>query len=260
MGVGGGGGAVFSAHPPVPNSEVLNDNTIGVLKLTLHTSGYTWKFLPIPGKTFTDEGSGSCHGAPSGVNHPPTAAPGGPYSGTEGVAVAFDGSASTDPDGNALAYAWSFGDGATGTGVAPSHTYVGGGAYTGTLTVTDARGASSAPGTTTATIANAAPVVNAGPPQTVNVGSPVALNATFTDAANDGPWAFGIDWGDAPPQTSGSTSTPGSITSTHIYSAAGVNTVRVTLTDNFGAAGSGTTTLTATSQVFTLVGAGHIRS
>ena len=255
---GTGGGGLFSAHPPVPNSEVLNDNTIGVLKLTLHTSGYTWKFLPIPGKTFTDEGSGSCHGAPSGVNHPPTAAPGGPYTSTEGVAVTFDGSGSSDPDGDALAYAWTFGDGATGTGVAPSHTYVGGGAYTVTLTVTDARGASSAPGTTTATIANAAPVVNAGPPQTVNVGSPVTLNATFTDGANDGPWAFGIDWGDGSPPTSGSTSTPGSITSTHVYSAAGVNTVRVTVTDNFGAAGSGTTTVTVTSQVVTLVGAGNI--
>src|SRR6266480_525724 len=123
---GTGGGGLFSAHPPVPNSEVLNDNTIGVLKLTLHTSGYSWKFLPIPGKTFTDEGSGSCHGAPSGVNHPPTAAPGGPYTGTEGVAITFDGSGSSDPDGDALAYAWTFGDGATGTGVAPSHAYVGG--------------------------------------------------------------------------------------------------------------------------------------
>ncbi|PYO98970.1 MAG: hypothetical protein DMD61_08615 [Gemmatimonadetes bacterium] len=255
---GTGGAGLFTAHAPVANSEALNDNTNGVLKLTLHTSGYTWKFLPIPGKTFTDEGSGSCHDALSGANHPPAAAPGGPYTGTEGVAVTFDGSGSSDPDGDALVYAWTFGDGATGTGVAPSHTYVGGGAYTVTLTVTDARGASSAPDTTTATIANAAPVVNAGPPQTVNVGSAVTLNATFTDGVNDGPWAFGIDWGDGSPPTSGSTSTPGSITSTHVYSVAGVNTVRVTVTDNFGAAGSGTTTVTATSQVVTLVGAGNI--
>src|SRR2546429_2019818 len=106
---GRGGGGLFSAPPPVPNSEVLNDNTIGVLKLTLHTSGYTWKFLPIPGQTFTDYGGGSCHGAPSGVNHPPTAAPGGPYTSTEGVAVTFDGRGSFDPDGDALAHAWTFG-------------------------------------------------------------------------------------------------------------------------------------------------------
>jgi len=254
---GTGGGGLFSAHPPVPNSEVLNDNTNGVLKLSLHSNGYTWKFLPIPGKTFTDEGSTHCHGAPAAVNHPPTAGVGGPYSGAEGVAVAFDGSGSTDPDGDALGYAWTFGDGGTGTGVAPSHTYVGGGTYTVTLTVTDARGASSAPATTTAAIANAAPVVNAGPPQTVNVGSPATLNASFSDGANDGPWAFGIDWGDGS-QTSGSASSPGPITSTHVYAAGGVNTVRVTVTDNLGAAGSGTTTVTATSQVVTLVGAGNI--
>jgi len=254
---GAGGGGLFSAHAPVANSEVLNDNTNGVLKVTLHSNSYTWKFLPIPGKTFTDEGSTHCHGAPAAVNHPPTAGVGGPYSGAEGVAVAFDGSASTDPDGDALGYAWTFGDGGTGTGVAPSHTYVGGGTYTVTLTVTDTRGASSAPATTTAAIANAAPVVNAGPPQTVNVGSPATLNASFSDGANDGPWAFGIDWGDGS-QTSGSASSPGPITSTHVYAAGGVNSVRVTVTDNLGAAGSGTTTVTATSQVVTLVGAGNI--
>ena len=255
---GTGGGGLFTAHAPVANSEALNDNTNGVLKLTLRANGYSWKFMPIPGKTFTDEGSGSCHDAPPATNQAPTAAPGGPYSGTEGVAVPLDGSASADPDGDALAYAWTFGDGATGTGAKPTHPYVGAGSYTVTLTVTDTRGASSAPVSTTASIANAAPVVNAGPPQTVNVGSPTTLDASFTDGANDGPWGFGINWGDGSPQTSGSTSTAGSITSTHVYGAGGTYTLTVTVTDNFGAAGSGTTTVTATSQVVTLVGAGNI--
>jgi len=44
-----------------PNSEVRNNDTFGVLKLTLQPAGYKWKFLPEAGKTFTDEGSGSCH-------------------------------------------------------------------------------------------------------------------------------------------------------------------------------------------------------
>src|SRR4029077_19874754 len=256
--VGTGGGGLFQVFAPAPNSEVLQNSTMGVLKLTLRTSGYTWQFVPIAGKTFTDSGSGSCHDALAGTNQPPTAVPGGPYSGTEGVAVSFNGSGSSDPDGDALGYAWNFGDGSTGVGVSPSHTYVGSGSYTVTLTVTDARGASSTPVTTSATIANAAPVVNAGPPQTVTAGSPATLNASFTDGPNDGPWAFGIDWGDGSPQTSGTTSAPGSITSMHIYTASGVNTVTVTVTDKFGAAGSGTTTMTATSQVVTLVGAGNI--
>jgi hypothetical protein len=44
-----------------PNSEVRNSNTFGVLKLTLRATGYDWQFIPVPGKTFTDSGSGTCH-------------------------------------------------------------------------------------------------------------------------------------------------------------------------------------------------------
>ena len=44
-----------------PNSEVRNDDTFGVLKLTLHANRYDWEFVPEVGKTFTDSGSGSCH-------------------------------------------------------------------------------------------------------------------------------------------------------------------------------------------------------
>jgi len=43
------------------NSEVRNNHAFGVLKLTLKTTGYDWKFIPEAGKTFTDSGSGSCH-------------------------------------------------------------------------------------------------------------------------------------------------------------------------------------------------------
>ena len=44
-----------------PNSEIRNNDAFGVLKVTLKPAGYDWKFLPESGKTFTDEGSGSCH-------------------------------------------------------------------------------------------------------------------------------------------------------------------------------------------------------
>ena len=43
------------------NSEVRNDTTYGVLKLTLKATGYDWKFIPEEGKSFTDSGSGNCH-------------------------------------------------------------------------------------------------------------------------------------------------------------------------------------------------------
>jgi hypothetical protein len=44
-----------------PNSAARNDDTFGVLKLTLHASGYDWEFVPEAGKTFRDVGSGACH-------------------------------------------------------------------------------------------------------------------------------------------------------------------------------------------------------
>ena len=44
-----------------PNSEARNDDTFGVLKLTLHAGGYDWQFVPEAGKSFTDSGSGVCH-------------------------------------------------------------------------------------------------------------------------------------------------------------------------------------------------------
>ena len=195
--------------------------------------------------TVTDKdggaGSGKIAVTVTTGNRPPTAVAGGPYSGTEGAAVSFDGSGSSDPDGDALTYAWTFGDGSSGTGVKPSHSYANNGSYTVTLTVTDSRGAASSPATTTATIANAAPVVNAGANQTATAGTAFTFSATFSDAGvNDAPWAYAITWGDGSSQTTGSTSSQSSpITATHTYTAAGTDTLRLTVTDKDGGAGSG---------------------
>ena len=196
------------------------------------------------------------------TNHPPTAAPGGPYSGAEGAAVSFTGTGSSDPDGDALTYAWSFGDGGTGTGATPSHTYADNGSYVVTLTVTDAHGAASAPVTTGATIANVAPTVNAAASQTATAGTAVTLSATFSDpGVNDRPWTYTFAWGDGSAPTTGSTTSQASaISATHTFSAAGSAVVQVTVADKDGGAGSGTTTVTINQPVasVTLVGAGNI--
>lgn len=44
-----------------PNSVVKNDNTPGVLRLSLKPDSYNWKFVPIAGKNFTDSGTRDCH-------------------------------------------------------------------------------------------------------------------------------------------------------------------------------------------------------
>jgi hypothetical protein len=60
----GTGGKNHTAFVNVqPNSQVRNESSYGVLKLTLHTSRYDWQFLPEAGQTFTDNGSNTCHGA-----------------------------------------------------------------------------------------------------------------------------------------------------------------------------------------------------
>jgi hypothetical protein len=60
--VAGTGGAGPRATVPTAHttSEVYNDNTLGILKFTLHPNSYDWQFIPVAGKTFTDSGSDSC--------------------------------------------------------------------------------------------------------------------------------------------------------------------------------------------------------
>jgi hypothetical protein len=59
--VGTGGRSHYEIESALPNSEVQNDDTYGVLKLTLHPKGYDWRFIPVKGATFTDSGHGWCH-------------------------------------------------------------------------------------------------------------------------------------------------------------------------------------------------------
>ena len=171
------------------------------------------------------------------------------------------GSGSSDPDGDAITYVWTFGDGGTGTGVAPTHVYADNGTYTVTLTVTDSHGAAGTPASTTATIANVAPTVNAAASQTATAGSPATVSALFADPGlSDRPWTYSFAWGDGTAPTTGTTTSPSTISGTHTFTAAGTAVVQVTLTDKDGGAGSGTTTVTITPPLasVTLVGAGNI--
>jgi hypothetical protein len=59
--VGTGGFSHHDFFTIRPNSQVRNNDTFGVLRLTLHPNSYDWQFVPEAGKTFTDAGSTTCH-------------------------------------------------------------------------------------------------------------------------------------------------------------------------------------------------------
>jgi hypothetical protein len=59
--VGTGGKSHYAIIDPIANSEIHNDDTYGVLKLTLRPKGYDWRFVPVEGARFTDSGSARCH-------------------------------------------------------------------------------------------------------------------------------------------------------------------------------------------------------
>jgi len=61
VGTGGGQEDYAIVEDPLANSEVHNDDTDGVLKLTLRPESYEWRFIPVWGEAFTDSGSAKCH-------------------------------------------------------------------------------------------------------------------------------------------------------------------------------------------------------
>jgi len=114
--------------------------------------------------------------------NPPTANPGGPYSGQAGSPIPFNGTGST---GSISGYSWMFGDGATATGATPSHTYGSPGTYTVSLTVTGPGGQ-----TTASTYAVVSPVAELDlaaelslPKATYQVGEDIVITITLNRSA-----------------------------------------------------------------------------
>ena len=169
-------------------------------------------------------------------NQPPVADPNGPYSGSVGVAVAFDGTGSSDLDGTIVSYDWNFGDGSTGTGPTPGHSYATAGLYNVILTVTDDAGATDSAGTTAdiTVPANQPPVADANGPYSGTAGTPVTFDGTASSDPDGSIVSYTWDFGDG---STGSGATPG-----HTYAADGNYTVTLTVTDDAGDTGTDATT------------------
>jgi hypothetical protein len=59
--VGTGGYNHYEFRTILPTSEVRDNRTFGVLKLTLRPASYEWQFVPVADQAFTDAGSAACH-------------------------------------------------------------------------------------------------------------------------------------------------------------------------------------------------------
>ncbi|MEY2468667.1 MAG: hypothetical protein QOF21_1365 [Actinomycetota bacterium] len=59
--VGTGGRSLYPTFNSEQASEVQNSTTFGVLELKLGEDAYSWRFVPIQGRSFTDSGTTACH-------------------------------------------------------------------------------------------------------------------------------------------------------------------------------------------------------
>jgi PKD repeat protein len=171
-----------------------------------------------------------------GVGETPNLPPVGSFSyGCTGLSCAFT-DASTDPDGTVVAWAWDFGDGSTSSDQSPTHEYGAAGTYTVSLTVTDDDGA------TGSTIKQVSPAAsNVAPTADFTYGC-TGLTCGFADASTDPDgtitardWNFGDGFvsGESNPQ--------------HTYVLSGTYPVRLVVTDDDGATGQVTKSVTVTA-------------
>ena len=173
-------------------------------------------------------------------NLPPKASAGGPYSGTVGVPIAFDGTRTTDVCG-VPELEWTFSDGGLAYGENPQHTFASPGLFSGRLTVTDASGLTSST-TFEVQVTAAEPVVAAGPDQTTEWGLPVSFNGTATESAAGATVSLAGSW------TFGDGAAADGASATHEYATPGLYTATFTSCDPSNLCKAATARLTVTKR------------
>lgn len=137
---------------------------------------------------------------------------------TVGTNVTFTDNSSNTP----TEWLWEFGDGTTSTLRNPTHAYSSANTYTVTLTVTNSFGNNSITKSSYIRVGKAPVAAYIGSPTTINTGEHVQ----FTNQATNSPTSFLWSFGD------GSNSTEQN--PNHTYNSAGIYTVKLTVTNDFG--------------------------
>lgn len=187
------------------------------------------------------------------TNTPPVANAGQNQTVALGTTVTLDGTASSDIDGNPLSYKWSFtsipaGSGATlanSTTAKPTFLADKAGQYIVQLIVNDGT-VNSAPASVTISTANTAPVANAGPNQTVAVGTTVTLNGSGSTDADGNPLTYQWSFVSKPTGSAAALSSGTTIKPTFIADKAGDYLIRLIVND--GTVNSAQSTVTVTTS------------
>jgi len=202
--------------------------------------------------TDDDGGTATSTAAVTITNTAPVADAGGPYTTTNGVPVTLDGTQSADPDGTIVSYAWDCEpDGVIdGTGATVSCTYPIVGNYTPLLLVTDDDGAVDGD-TATVSIGNAPPTADAGGPYAANEGSSVSLDGSGSTDVGSG-FLTNWEW-DCTDDGVYDISATAATGNTCFYDADGTYTVRLRVTDDYGAQAEDTATVSIANVAPTVV-------
>lgn len=174
---------------------------------------------------------------------------------TTGTTVTLNGSGSSDADGNPLTYLWSFvsvpaGSGATLTApttVRPTFLADKTGQYVVQLIVNDGVVSSTAASVTiTTTPGNTAPVANAGPDQTVQLGALVMLNGSGSSDVDGNPLTYQWTFVTVPTGSAAQLLNSTNVMPTFVANVAGQYVVKLLVNDGKVTSAQDTVTITTT--------------
>lgn len=186
------------------------------------------------------------------TNTAPVADAGGPYTTSNGVPVTLDASGSADADGSIVSYSWDCETDGTvdGTGSTVSCTYAVVGNYTATVTVVDDDGATDSD-TATVSIGNAPPTADAGGPYSANEGGFIGLDGSASTDVGSG-FLTAWEW-DCTDDGNYDITSSAATGDTCAYDQDGTYTVRLRVTDDYGAQAEDVATVTIANVAPTVV-------